>query len=196
MIVAAEDLLSMAVVRRLVDEIRPELTIHVSLPTRGRSYLEKKAASLNQTARTVPVFMVVDLDRPEPCPAELIASCLHAPPSPNLLFRVAVMEIEAWVLADRDHFAAFLGVPVHRIPRNADEIAQPKELVVNLARRSRHKDIREDLVPRPGGTASVGPAFNARLLAYVARQWDCRRAVHASPSLERAVERLGQAFRG
>lgn len=51
MIIAAEDIVSDAVIRRLVHEVRPELTITVSLPTRGRTYVEKKAQSLNETAR-------------------------------------------------------------------------------------------------------------------------------------------------
>jgi hypothetical protein len=67
-------------------------------------------------------------------------------------------------------------------------------MIVDLARRSRLKTIRQDLVPATGGTAVVGPAFNARLLEFVARRWSFERAKTASPSLRRMVERLRTAF--
>jgi hypothetical protein len=103
------------------------------------------------------------------------------------------MEVESWVLADRAQFSSFLSVPEHRIPANTDQIPQPKEFIVTLARRSRRKDIREDLVPAVGSTAPVGPAYNPRLAAFVVDSWDPTAASGASPSLARAVERLRSA---
>lgn len=194
MIVAVEDVLSEAVVRKLLETVRPELTISVVMRKNGRGYLQSRARELNRTAQSVPVFMVADLDRPEPCPADLIDRWLSSPPAPGLLFRIAVMEIESWILADRDALAHFLAVPAHRIPSNTDEIAQPKEFIVSLARRSRRRDIRDDLVPVPGGTSSVGPAFNARLGSFVGILWNVERAAGASPSLRRSIDRLATAF--
>ena len=51
------------------------------------------------------------------------------------------------------------------MPDDPDSIGQPKELIVSLARKSKQKDIREDLVPLPGDTRRVGAAYNPRLLA-------------------------------
>lgn len=194
MIVAVEDLLSEAVVRRLIETIRPDLTIWVVMRKNGRGYLESRARDLNRTARSVPVLIVADLDRPIPCPANLIDQWLSSPPAPRLLFRIAVMEIESWILADRDSFANFLAVPAHRIPPNTDEIAQPKEFIVSLARKSRRKDIRDDLVPTTGATSAVGPAFNPRVGTFVSDSWNVKRAARASPSLRRSIGRLATAF--
>jgi hypothetical protein len=195
MIVAVEDVLSEVVVRKLTVTIRPDLMISVVMRKNGRSYLQSRARDLNRTARSVPVLIVADLDRPEPCPADLIDQWLSSPPAPNLLFRIAVMEIESWILADRYPFADFLGVPAHRIPTNTDGIDQPKEFIVSLARKSRRKDIRDDLVPSPGATSAVGPAFNSRLGSFVSGAWNAGRAERASPSLHRAIGRLATAFR-
>jgi hypothetical protein len=194
MIIAVEDVLSEVVVTKVLRAVRPELPARM-LAKKGREYIRSRAKELNRTAQSVPVFILVDLDRPEPCPADLISDFLVTAASPNLLFRVAVMEIESWIMADRDAFAHFLAVPSHRIPTNTDTVAQPKEFVVNLARRSRRKDIQDDLVPESGSTAAIGRAFNARMAGFVAGEWNFLRAVDGSPSLCRMVERLRIAFR-
>ena len=190
MIVAVEDALSEAVVRKLIAVIRPDLDISVVLGKRGRGYIQTKARALNKTARSIPVFILADLDRPVPCPFELINQWLPAFRAPALLVRIAVMEVESWVLAHREAFAAHLGVPLHRIPPETDTIPRPKEFVVGLARMSKRKNIREDLVPSPGSTSVVGPAFNATVSRFVTKIWDPGAASTASPSLRRAVDRL------
>jgi hypothetical protein len=195
MIVAVEDVLSEAVVRRLIEATRHDLSISVVMRKNGRGYLESRAHELNRVARSQHVLLVTDLDRPVRCPADLIQQWLSGPAEQGLLFRIAVMEIESWILADRDYFADFLGVPVHRIPANTDEIGQPKEFIVSLARRSKRKDIRQDLIPPPGATNAVGPAFNFRVGIFVSTTWNAVRAAKASPSLHRAIARLATAFR-
>ena len=194
MILAVADPLSEAVVRKILSVVRPEISVTVAIGNRGKGYLQNHAGELNRTARSVPVFLLTDLDTPLSCPAGLIGTWLSAPVQPNLLFRVAVMEVESWVLADRAAFASFLSVPDHRIPVQTDGIRQPKEFIVNLARRSRRKDVRADLVPEAGSTSAVGPAYNPRLIVFVSEVWDPIAAAAASPSLARTVDRLGGAF--
>jgi hypothetical protein len=194
MILAIEDPLSEAVALKLIADVRSDLLITTVMGRRGNSYLRGKARALNQTARTVPVMLLTDLDDPSECAPHLRSSWLGAAPHPQLLFRVAVMEIESWVLADRDAIATHLGVPAHRIPANTDTIADPKQFLVNLARRSRSAETRAALVPTPGSTARVGASYNPRLIAFVADTWSHRRAAKASPSLAKAIHRLSEAF--
>ena len=105
------------------------------------------------------------------------------------------MEIESWIMADREAFAKFFAVPIHHIPTNTDAILQPKELIVSMARRSKRKDVRQDLVPAQGATSAVGPGFNSRVISFVSAEWNAERAAPASPSLRRSIERLRAAFR-
>jgi hypothetical protein len=55
------------------------------------------------------------------------------PQHPNLLLRVAVREVEAWLFAHKTAFAEFLGVSRDLIPDNVEQVENPKEFVVTLA---------------------------------------------------------------
>lgn len=195
MIIAVEDPLSEAVTRKLFEEVRPDLSITGLIGNRGNSYLRSKARELNRVAAKLPVFLLTDLDSPAICPPALIDQWLRSERAFNLLFRVAVLEVESWVLADRARLASFIGVPEHRIPSDTDAIADPKQFLVNLARKSRSTQMRMDLVPAAGSMARVGPLYNARLSAFVAESWSASRARIASRSLDRAARQLEIAFR-
>jgi hypothetical protein len=194
MIAAVEDVLSEAVVRRIVTVVRPDLSISTVMRKNGHGYIRSRIRELNRTAGTIPVVIVIDLDSPVACIPNVLRDWMPFPRASNLFFRIAVMEIESWVMGDRDAFAEFLSIPLDRIPTNPDAILQPKEHVVSLARRSRRKDIRADLVPLGGDTRIVGPAYNPRLTAFVADTWSPIAAAKTSPSLRRALDRLRIAF--
>ena len=84
-----------------------------------------------------------------------------------MLFRVAVREIEAWLMADSEGLAQFLGVRRGRIHNDPESIADAKRTIVELGRLSRKREIREDLVPRPGSGRIVGPRYSSRLAEFV-----------------------------
>ncbi len=136
------------------------------------------------------MFMVADLDTPAQCPSQLIQSWLRGIQHPQFLLRLAVMEIESWIMADRQACADFLAIPVHRIPQETDTIPHPKEFLVTLARRSRKKSLREALVPASGATSVVGRAYNSCLWEFVHNHWNGSRASQASTSLRRTLDRL------
>ena len=188
---AVEDVLSDAVATKILESCGFEIAAR--LRQRGNTYLKQKAPELNRAAaRRRPVFLLTDLDSPKNCPLDLIQSWIKGSPKPGFFFRVAVMEVESWVLADRWAIAHFLSVPVSRIPQQTDEIADPKERIVLLARRSGSRTIREALVPAPESTTPVGNEYNARLIQFVRESWDLERAASVSPSLKRTLERLRQ----
>lgn len=193
MLVAVEDALSEAVVRKLIGAVRPDVSIRAVMGLQGKGYLKKRARELNRSAISIPVFLLADQDSPNECPATTIASWLGGPPQAGLLFRFAVLEVESWVLADRGAFADFLGVGEARVPLAPDALLRPKEEIVRVARGSRSAQIREDLVPLAGGTAVVGPAYNAKLTSFVRDRWDPVRAAKTSPSLARALARIQAA---
>ena len=136
--------------------------------------------------------MLIDLDTPRECPPGLIRSWIRGALNPRFFFRVAVMEVESWVMADRMEFADFLSIPFHRIPSPTDNILNPKEFLLSLARRSKKKAIREALVPAQGATLSVGNQYNTLLSEFVQDHWDLERAATASPSLKRTLDRLAE----
>src|SRR5215212_5511441 len=101
MIIAVEDPLSEAITRKLFAELRPDLRITSLLGNRGNTYLRAKARELNRVAAKIPVFLLTDLDSPAACPPGVIAEWVGGEPAPQFMFRVAVIEVESWVLADR-----------------------------------------------------------------------------------------------
>ena len=104
-----------------------------------------------------------------------------------MCFRIAVREIEAWLLADRRALAEFLEVPLARVPAAPERVADPKRAMVGLAARSRSMDVRRDMVPRPGSGREVGEAYDARLIEFVQRRWRPEEAAKRSESLRRAL---------
>lgn len=63
-------------------------------------------------------------------------------------------------------------------------------MLVQLAGQSRHRNLREGLVPRPNSGATVGPEYNSILETYIWARWDIERAAEAAPSLSRVLYRM------
>ncbi len=190
-ILAVEDRLSDAVATKILETFGAKIVKRIGF--QGKSDLERKTPELNRAANGITVFMLTDLDSPRECPPGLIHSWIRGTLNPRFFFRVAIMEVESWVMADRIGFADFLSVPAHRIPSPTDDILNPKEFLISLARRSGKKAIREALVPTQGATLSVGNQYNTLLSEFVQSHWNLERAATASPSLKRTLDRLAQA---
>lgn len=158
----------------------------------GWSYVQGRIRALNEAASLAPHLALVDLMdvRPRPdCPASLVRAWLPNR-HPNMLFRVVVRELESWLLADREGIADLLHVPLTRVPRLPEEEPDPKRALVNLARRSRSRRLREALVPRAGSTAQVGPDYNPLLEQFILHGWNPTTARAVAPSLDRCLTRL------
>ena len=175
-----------AVVRRLIEHAGGQVgTIHVK---KGKSDLRKKIAGCDNAARYWPWIVLIDLDS-ENCAAQLRQAWLSAP-APLLCFRVAVREVEAWLMADSETLADYLGVSCSQISNAPERLPHPKEAMVNLARRSRCKSVREDMVPGERSGQRVGPAYPGRLIKYAATEWRPAVAARRSDSLRRAIDCL------
>lgn len=192
-ILAIEDELSEAISTKILQNFGVE--IRVVLREGGNAYLQQKAPELNRSANGIDIFLLTDLNSSEHCPVELINSWIKGPLNPRFLFRVAIMEVESWLMADRDSFANFLSIPINRIPFNTDDIPHPKEFLVSLARRSRKRRLQDELVPKPGARIPIGYGYNTRLSEFVREHWNIERAATVSLSLQRTLDRLHQATR-
>ncbi len=191
-ILAVEDALSNAVSTKILKHFGIEIVQRIPNIYQGNSYLQRRAVELNRSAAGPPyMFMLTDLDSPQNCPPQLIQSWVRGPLNSGFFFRVAVMEVESWIMADRSALAKFLSIPVNRIPSNTDDIDNPKEFLVSLARRSKKTRLRDRLVPAPRATtAIVGPEYNNCLSEFVQTHWDLARAAVVSPSLKRTLDCL------
>ena len=185
---ATEDELSEATLLRLLKDL-DHYVVGASYRRGGFGYLRRTIHGWNSAARGIPFIVLTDLDVCE-CPASLIADWLSAPQHPNLLFRVAVREVESWLLADAVNLSRFLAVPERIMPADSDRLADPKAEIIELARRSRSKTIRDGIVPKRGSTAKQGPDYNGLLGSFVRNDWDPKAATGGSPSLTKTVKRL------
>jgi hypothetical protein len=99
---AVEDELSEVVSRKLLKVTRRSYVVGACYSQGGFGYLRKKISGFNNAAKGTPFFVLTDLDR-GPCASALIGEWLPSPipKHPNLILRVAVQEVEAWLLAAR-----------------------------------------------------------------------------------------------
>jgi hypothetical protein len=145
-----------------------------------------KVEKYNQASKRFgPTLGLVDLESAK-CPSQLILRNLPIR-EPDFLLRIAVRMLEAWLLADDGNLADFLRVRKTRIPSAPDEEIDPKRTIVNLARDSSSREIRDDLVPPEGITHRVGKGYSARMADFIQNHWEPLSAAKQSPSLERAI---------
>ena len=97
-VIAVEDYLSEAVLRVMFMQSTRAYAVGNCLGRKGSGYLKKKIKGFNQVAKGIPFFVLTDLDQTD-CPPLLIGKWLSIPKHENLLFRIAVREIESWLLA-------------------------------------------------------------------------------------------------
>ena len=156
---------------------------------RGKPHLLERLPNYNKAADHLPWFVIVDLDMDTSCPPEAIATWLPNPSS-AMRFRVAVRAIEAWLMADRENMAKFLGVARSAIHHDIERDPAPKETLINIARRSHNRSIREDIVPRQMSGAKVGPLYVSRITEFVENMWRPEVAASESESLYRCIRAL------
>ncbi|MCD6327708.1 hypothetical protein J7M28_09155 [bacterium] len=184
---AVEDELSETVVRTMLRQSGREYSLGPCYGRRGYGYLKKNIKGFNNAAKGIPFIVLTDHDNAECAPA-LMGEWLRVPKDHNLIFRIAVKEVEAWVLAHQVAFASFLGISPKDIPEKPDRLADPKNELIHLARRSRRTTLRRAIVPRHG--SKIGPDYNATLGRFVESDWDANQAKEHSPSRKRALKAI------
>lgn len=187
--IATEDELSEVLIETLLQHSGRPVRVAERLRRQGAGYLKKSMESFNDIARWRPVLVLTDLDREE-CAPQKRRAWLRCPPAPNLLFRVAVRECEAWLLADDEAFARFIGVNPNRVPITPDALPDPKQFLLNLVRKSRNRHLMRDILPMPGAPTAQGLGYNEQLSRFVREYWRVDHAIHRSPSLASAWQRI------
>jgi hypothetical protein len=193
---AVEDELSESMLRAILLQTRRDFLVGSVYGRKGADYLRQKLRGFNMAARGSAFLVLTDLDTHH-CVPDLIENWFncHLDEYPqrkhaNLVFRVAVREVESWVMADRERFADFLGISSKLVPEQTDTIRNPKELLMGLASKSRYRRLRDDIVPRPGDQRKTGPDYNGRLGEFIHFSWRAEVAYKHSASLADAWKRL------
>ena len=187
---AVEGIVDEAVLGRIAREIGAELSpVHGK---KGKHDIQRRLGGFNQSAKLTPWVVLVDLNSSAACAPTLRNDWLPIP-APLMHFRVAVRQIEAWLMGDVERLAAFLGVSPAILPRAPEAEVNPKETMVNLARRSPLREIRLDMVPREKSGRAIGPAYPSRLIEFAqdsATGWRPTVAAQGCDSLARCLRRL------
>lgn len=185
-----EDLLSEAVLRRILGD--RNISVATCYGLQGNNYIKQRLHTFYKASQHIPYVILTDLDN-NPCPPQLIADWGRGlNPSGTFIFRVAIKEVESWLLADRVNFAAYLGISPARIPNDVEGIANTKEFLINLAKGARKKRMREDLVPVAGSFGKRGKDYNGALIRFVRQHWNYNTALVHSQSLNGTVKAINQ----
>ena len=188
---ATEDELSQAIALRLISELkRPHRVIH-KLGLKGNGYLRIKMDSWCQMAEHQVMMVLTDLDRAN-CIVDFREQWLADRPLPaSLVFRIAVREVESWVLADHQAMRELVGKN-GVLPPQPDVLPDPKQALLGLGKTA-PKRVRDDLIKTIDGQLRQGVGYNARLTHWINTAWSPERAAERSPSLARARTRLREA---
>lgn len=186
---AVEGVVDEAVLRRICREV--EVQLGTVYGKSGKSFLRKRMSGYNQAASHSWWIVLVDLNNEAECAPQMKGNWVPQP-SEKLLFCVAVRSVEAWLLADRESFADYLAVSPTRVPSRPEELPHPKQIIVELAKSSRRREIREDIVPRVTSGRDEGAAYASRMIEFVEYYWRPAVAATASESLRRCIQRLSR----
>ncbi len=161
---------------------------------RGKPGIDEDLPKYANAAKSSPYLIIRDLDQDAACAPEWLAA--NAPKTAGarwLMLRLAVREVEAWFLADAEIAAKCLRVHISNVPLEPDSLPDPKRTLVELARRSTKKSIRDHVAPRPRDTRKVGPQYEQLLIEW-ADKWRVDVALKKSPSLRRAHKALERTW--
>ena len=150
---------------------------------RGKADIDARLRGYLAAAKHSRWLVLRDLDHDADCAAGFLESLRrhHSPIETRRMLRLAVRTAEAWLLADEERCAQWLGVARHLVPRDVEALTDPKGSLLQLVKRSRRRDVLQDMAPR--GTARIGPGHVDQVRRYCRDLWRPSVAAERSPSL-------------
>jgi len=155
----------------------------------GKLPLDERLKGFNQAAQYSNWVVLRDLNADGPCASQVMTDLLPDRAT-RMFLRLAVRAVEAWLLADRKGLASYLGIKVASIPSSPDLLRRPKRALVDVARHSKRRELRRDLVPEAGLSTEVGPGYTARITEFAQRYWSPTAGASNSGSLARCMAAL------
>ncbi len=159
----------------------------------GFSNIKKMIPAINNMVKAgIPVVILTDLDAVK-CAPEMIRrwfSKQGSKPeiSKGFLFRIAVREVESWLIADQHALASFLSISKTNFSTDPDSLNDPKEHLLGIIRAKGKRKIHRLMLP--GRNSRIGPEYNNVLCEFILKHWNPERAAKKSLSLCRALEAL------
>ncbi len=188
-LIVVEDEPSEAVLRHLVTSAGYKLKVTKVFRANGFGNIKNRLPTFRNASHVIPHIVMTDLDAYH-CPIDLLKDWNVGQLPQRMLLRIAVHELESWLLADREGIAKLIKVPTTKIPIRPDDLPDPKQVLINLARKSRSHRFRSEFVPANGSKAKHGPAYNQHLSDFATQCWNSEKAALTSPSLHRSIVRI------
>ncbi len=203
--IAGEDEATKAVIIRLLRDYAPNLHVVGELPARG-SQVKAKISNFNSLASRLPVILLTDLDD-EPCgpigKRNLLGTIVQ---QPDFCINIAVDEVEAWLMADREGFARYFGIPLAQMPVSAMQKMSGRKALPemsvsvksswffthDLMQRSTNAERKAQVAVSPVDRNSKGKEYNTAVVPFIHNVWNPEIARQGSDSLNRMIVRLGK----
>lgn len=156
---------------------------------RGKSKLDPKVPKYAMAAQFE--NWVIFRDSDGVCPVELRGALAGVPDlsNPKFCLRIAHTMIESWLLADTKGFAQYFRVRQGRVPIAPDQLPHAKRALLDICGTSSSSALRREVLAKNGDT---GPLYVSRINDFATTVWDVAEASERSPSLARAVARIGE----
>lgn len=103
------------VIERLLAYCSPRFKVFKEMPARGGE-IKHKISELNRLSGSKPVILLTDLDATQCAPMLKNSLLANQEQNDDFIFNIAVDEAEAWLMADREGFAEYFGIPISEIP--------------------------------------------------------------------------------
>ena len=178
----AEDAVTVEVVKRLLADYAPNLSVKDVRPARGGK-LKSQIASYNELSRVTPVVLLTDLDA-EVCPPVARQKLLRGiEQCKDFIVNIAVDEAETWLYADREGWASYLSVPIESVPdfclKNMGgphmriEVAVPYKTSLHLTRTLIKNSSDREKVRQIESTDGrcKGKAYNLGVVPFIKTRW-------------------------
>lgn len=186
---AFEDDCAEAILRKLFKIYNSHYDIQIlNSKQGGAGTLRKNMPKYNNLAKKFPVIILTDLDNAN-CVVEFKNNWLKGiKVEQNLHLRIAIRESESWLLADKFNLAKWLEISENLILDNPEILPDPKQHFLTIIKKSKNRDLKEDLLPAKNNKSLVGLAYNYQVTKFVEQHWNPDKAMQNSDSLKRLVK--------
>jgi hypothetical protein len=184
------------IARRIITSVNclPGTSYRRPLSGTGKNNLDVRLPGLNQgSLYRNSVLALRDLDRDAPC-APALVSKLIPDKNPKMLLRVCVCAAESWLMADRDAYADFCGLPVADIPAELETVVDLKGLIQGFGQSGRARRLRRHLDKGGASGVPLWGMMGSWHAQFAEEHWDPIRAEKSggAPSLNRTLHRIRQ----